>query len=44
MSDPDEKALWDKYFPSGKPTPDRYILMLGHAHERGEEIPVLLKE
>lgn len=44
MSDPEEKALWDNYFPKGKPTAGQYILMLGHAHERGEEVPFLLKE
>ena len=44
MSDPDEKALWDKYFPGGKPTPDQYIFRLGQAHESGEEVPFLLKE
>lgn len=44
MSDPEEKALWDKYFPCGKPTPVQYILLLGHAHEKGEEIPLLLKK
>ena len=43
-SDPEEKALWDQYFPDGKPTPDQYILMLGNAHERGEDVPFLLKE
>lgn len=44
MSDLGQKALWVKYFPNGKPTPDQYILLLGHAHERGEEIPFLLVE
>lgn len=44
MSDPKAKALWDKYFPNGKPTPDQYILRLGHAHEKGEEVPFLLEE
>lgn len=44
MSDPEQKELWVRYFPNGKPTPDQYILLLGHAHERGEEIPFLLKE
>jgi len=43
MSDPNEKALWDKYFPNGKPTPDQYILRLGRAHETGEDFPFLLK-
>ena len=42
--DPKEKALWEMYFPAGKPTPDQYVLWLGHAHERGEEMPYLLKE
>lgn len=44
MSDSEAKALWDKYFPSGKPTPNQYILRLGHAHENGENIPFLLNE
>lgn len=44
MSDPEAKAPWDEYFPAGKPTPDQYILRLGHAHEKGEEMPYLLKE
>ena len=44
MSDPEEKALWDTWFPNGKPTPEQYILMLGHAYERGEEAPFLLRE
>lgn len=44
MPDPEEKALWDKYFPNGKPTPDQYILRLGHAHENGETVPYLLKD
>lgn len=44
MLDPQEKALWDKYFPSGKPTPDQYILRLGHAYETGEAVPYLLKD
>lgn len=43
LSNPEEKALWDKYFPEGKPTPERYILLLGHAHEKGEKVPFLLK-
>lgn len=42
--DPEEKALWDKYFPNGKPTTEQYILHLGHAKERGEEMPYLLKD
>lgn len=44
MSDSKAKALWDKYFPSGKPTPDQYILLLGHAHESGETVPFLFNE
>ena len=44
MSDPEAKKLWDQYFPKGKPTPEQYILGLGYAHEKGEEIPHLLKE
>ena len=43
MADPEEKALWERYFPSGPPTPDQYILLLGSAHERGEDVPFLLK-
>lgn len=43
-SKPDEKELWDTYFPEGKPTPKQYILLLGHAHESGEKIPELLHE
>ena len=42
LSDPVKKALWDKYFPKGKPSPDQYILRLGHAHEIGEDVPFLL--
>lgn len=42
--DPEQKALWDKYFPNGKPTPEEYILHLGHAHEKGEDVPYLLKD
>lgn len=41
---PEDKALWDEYFPGGKPTPGQYILMFGHAYERGEQAPFLLKE
>lgn len=44
MLDPEEKSLWDKYFPNGKPTPDQYILRLGRAHENGENVPYLLKD
>ena len=44
MLDPKTKALWDQYFPNGKPTPEEYILLLGHAHEKGEYIPYLLKD
>lgn len=43
-SDPEAKALWDKYFPSGKPTPNQYILRLGRAHENGENVPFLFNE
>lgn len=43
-SDPEEKAHWDKYFPDGKPTTEQYILCLGHAHERNEELPYFFKE
>lgn len=44
MLDADKKALWDRYFPNGKPTPEEYILLLGHAHEENVDIPYLLKE
>lgn len=44
MSDPEAKALWDKYFPAGKPTPAQYILRLGHAYEHEENVPYLLKD
>ena len=44
MTAPEEKARWDSCFPDGKPTPDQYVLMLGHAYEKGEEAPFLLKE
>ena len=41
-TDPEAVALWEKYFPGEKqPTPDQYILRLGHAHERGEVVPPL---
>lgn len=43
MLNPMEKALWDKYFPSGKPSPNQYILRLGLAYETGEDFPFLLK-
>ena len=42
--DSEAKALWDKYFPNGKPTPEEYILRLGHAHEIGENVPYLFNE
>lgn len=44
MSDPEAKALWDQYFPNGKPTAEQYILRLGRAHETGEQIPFLLSK
>lgn len=43
MIDPEAKTLWDTYFPSGKPTPNQYILRLGHAHEKGEDVPYLFQ-
>ena len=43
MTNPEQKALCDKYFPKGKPTPDQYILRLGHAHENGEDVPYLFR-
>ena len=42
MQDPEAKALWDKYFPNGKPTPDQYILFQGRKFENGEDMPELL--
>lgn len=44
VSDPEAKALWERYFPKGRPTPEQYILRLGQAQETGEEMPWLLKE
>lgn len=44
QNDPGEKALWDKYFPNGKPTAQEYILLLGNAHENGQHVPRLLKD
>ena len=41
--DPEAADRLNKYFPAGKPTPRKYILLLGHAHEQGEDIPYLLK-
>lgn len=43
QGDPELTARLDKYFPNGKPTPEGYILRLGHAHETGEEIPYFLQ-
>lgn len=42
-SDPEAVATWEKYFPQGKPTPEQYILRLGHAHENGEDVPYMLQ-
>lgn len=42
--DPEAWVLWAAYFPDGKPTPDQYIAWLGHAYEKGEEMPYLLTE
>jgi len=42
LHDPEAKALWDTYFPGGKPTANGYILRLGQAYEREEEMPFLL--
>lgn len=42
MYDPETKALLDKYFPNGKPTPEQYILFQGRKYENGEEMPDLL--
>ena len=41
---PQLKALWDKHFPNGKPTPEEYILFQGRKFEKGEEMPELLCE
>lgn len=43
QSVPEEKALWDKYFPEGKPTTEQFILCLGQAHEKGEEMPFFFR-
>lgn len=42
-SNPERKALWDQYFPDGKPTSEKYILWLGKSHENREEVPYLLE-
>jgi len=39
---PENQALWNKYFPDGKPTSEQYVLRLGHARETGEQVPYLL--
>ena len=44
MLKPEDKALWDKYFPDGKPTAQQYVLWLGRAHENREHVPYLLKD
>ena len=44
MLDSEAKALWDKFFPDGKPSSEQYILRLGIAHENGEDVPYLLQE
>ena len=44
MQDQEKKALWDQYFPDGKPTSELYILWLGRAHERGETMPYLFTD
>ena len=41
---PEKRRVWDQHFPDGKPTAEQYILWLGKAHERGEEVPYLLGE
>ena len=43
-ADPEWKGLWNRFFPAGKPTPSQYILWLGHAYERGEDVPCLLRD
>ena len=43
QGEPDAAARLAKYFPEGKPTPEGYILRLGHAYEKGEDVPYLLK-
>ena len=44
IDDPEHKILLDTYFPTGKPTPQQYILRLGQAHERNEYIPLFLED
>ena len=41
MSDPEKRKRLEQCFPQGKPTPKQYIIHLGYAKERGEEIPYL---
>ena len=44
QDDPKEKAVWDTHFPQGKPTPNQFVLRLGHAWEKGEVLPFFFKE
>ena len=44
LQNPEDKAVWDRYFPDGRPSTEQYILCLGHAHERGEDVPYFFKE
>ena len=43
-SNPKKKALWDKYFPEGKPTPEQYILLIGNSQKKGQTVPMLLAD
>lgn len=43
QQDPDLKATWTTYFPSGqKPTPEEFIVHLGRRISAGEDPPYLL--
>lgn len=42
MHDPEKLARWNQFFPDGKPTAEQYILRLGRAHEKGENVPNLI--
>lgn len=44
LTNPEEKARWDNYFPAGKPTAEDYILLLGRAKENNEFIPYLFSD
>jgi len=42
MHNSEARAVWCKYFPDGKPTPEQYILFQGRKFETGEDMPELL--